>query len=202
MTRGRPRKPTAPLADDYLAGNSIRAVAAKHHVSRALVRRALTEQGVERRPADRLNPEHDLAIIRLRDDFGLAWTEISAISGVPTSTLQRRYAKATQKSARPHTNTEAWQSLANMYNAGKTVIEIAAATGIDPKTIRRNLRRGGIDVKNLRQVTRQKLPLSDEDLRERHATGETYQELAAICGASPTLIWRRVNFKLSAPTSG
>jgi predicted transcriptional regulator len=85
-----------------------------------------------------------------------------------------------------------------MYESGKTVVEIATETGVHPKTIRRHLRSQGVEVTNLRQVSRQPPALSDEELRRRHAAGETYKELAAVCGVSPTLIWRRVNFDYPA----
>ncbi|WP_188898493.1 helix-turn-helix domain-containing protein [Microlunatus endophyticus] len=169
-------------------------MAAKHHVSRALVRRALTEEDVERRPADQLDPEHDVAIIQLRDNLGLAWTEISAISGIPTSTLQRRYAKATQTPTLPsRPRKDELTTLATGYEAGKTVSELAAECDVHPRTIRRQLRRQGVESTRLRP--RQQLPVSDDELHDRHEAGETYRELAAEYGVSATLIWRRVNFR-------
>lgn len=196
MPRGRPPKPTAPLARDYLAGNSIQDVAKMHKVSTDLVRRALAKEGVEQRSARQADPEHDLAIIRLRDDLGLAWTEIAEATGIPSSTLQRHYAKATRAPASPPRRKAAKlspASLADMYKSGKTLAQIATETGADRKTVSRHLRLQGVAVQ-VRQA-RPPLVLSDEELRQRHATGETYKELAAICGVSPASIWRRVNLR-------
>lgn len=195
MPRGRPPKPTAPLARDYLAGNSIQDVAKMHKVSTDLVRRALAIEGVERRPARQADPEHDLAIIRLRD-LGLTWTEIAEATGIPSSTLQRHYAKATRAPASPPRRKAkelSPESLADMRKSGRTLGQIAAETGADRKTVSRHLRLAGLTVQ-VRQA-RPALVLSDEELRQRHATGETYKELAAICGVSPPSIWRRVNLR-------
>lgn len=175
MTRGRPPKPTAPLARDYLAGNSIQEVADKHKVTTALVQRALKTEDVELRPAHQADPDRDLAVIRLRNDFGLAWTEIAAVTGIPPSTLQRHYAKAIQA-------------------AESADVAIAAEFGGLTATAGRRLgHRAGLPHPN--PSPRKELPLTDEELRNRHAAGETYKELAIVCGVSPALIWRRINFR-------
>ncbi|WP_188897544.1 sigma-70 region 4 domain-containing protein [Microlunatus endophyticus] len=184
------------MARDYLAGLSIKEVADKHQVSRPLVRRALAKEGIARRPTRQPDPKRELAILRLRDDLDLSWAEIAEIIGASSTTAQRHHANATPAPlCRSGGIQESGQPPADMFACRKMAIEIAADSDLDPEPILRHFRDG--ELTGRRRNRPRALPLSDVELCDRHAAGETYRELAAVCGVSPALIWRRVNVRSS-----
>lgn len=199
MGRGRPSKATPEMVEEYLAGDSIRAVADRHRVSAATVRRAVDQAGIVRSAVELARRrELDRAIIRLRDEVGLSWAEISAGTGISVSTLQARYARVTGPTGRAEYWRQVaglpWGMLAGRYESGETTLAgLAAELHLNINTVRHHRRRHGAQLAGGRQPVR--LRLSDEELRSRYAAGATYKELAELCGVSATHVWRRVNFK-------
>lgn len=139
-------------------------------------------------------------IIRLRDEVGLTWAQISEGTGIPESTLQARYARTTRATGQLPDQLDGepvqeppWDQLARMYQAGAiTLTDIAVDLAMDVRTVRRHLQRHGAEMTGAHQPLT--LTMSDNELRSRHAAGETYKELAERCGTSMAHIWRRVNF--------
>lgn len=139
-----------------------------------------------------------MSIIRLRDQLGLSWSQISNGTGISESTLQARYARVTggtgESAYRKQVAELPWTMLVQRYESGETTLaSMAAELGLSVETIRRHLQRHGARLAGDRQAVT--LRLSDQELRSRHAAGEPYQELAQFCGVSAAHVWRRVNFK-------
>lgn len=168
-------------------------------MSRAVVRHGLDRAGIDRTGTELARQrERDSLIVRLRDT-GLSWVQISVGTGIPTSTLHRRYVRATrpvpdardtcgQVSANP--SVELLQAL-NPGGASVTgSVEFDPHVGRVPSGSQRH--HGGPAPAPKTVV----LKLSDVELRQRHAAGQTYKELAQECGATAAHIWRRVNFRI------
>lgn len=97
---------TPEMVGEYLAGASIREIADRHDVSPAVVRHGLDRAGIDRARTELARQyERDLSIIRLRD-AGLTWAQISKGTGIPTSTLQRRYVRALRSADEPSKGRE------------------------------------------------------------------------------------------------
>lgn len=200
VTRGRPTKATPEMIDEYLAGDSVRSVADRHRVSMSTVRAALDRAGIVRSAVELARQrELDLSIIRLRDELGLSWAQISNGTGISESTLQARYARVTgpagESEYRQRVAALPWKILVQRYESGETTLAgMAAELHLNVQTVRHHLQRHGANLAGGQHALT--LRLSDEELRSRHAAGETYQELAQFCGVSAAHVWRRVNFKM------
>lgn len=202
VRRGRPSKATPAMIEEYLAGDSVRTVADRHRVSMSTVRAALDRAGIVRAAVELARQrELDLAIIRLRDEVGLSWGQISNGTCISESTLQARYARVTgptgESEYRKQVAALPWKILVRRYQSGETTLAgMAAELHLNVQTVRHHLQRHGADLAGGQQALT--LRLSDEELRSRHAAGETYQELAQFCGVSAAHVWRRVNFNANA----
>ena len=190
------------MIEEYLAGDSIRDVADRHGVSMSTVRNGLDRAGIVRSAVELARQrELDVSIVRLRDQVGLSWREISSGTGISESSLQVRYARVAGRKGRAEYWKQVaglpWGILARRYESGETTLGgLAAQLNLKVDTVRHHLRRQGANLTGGQQPV--SLRLSDEELQSRHAAGATYEELAEFCGVSPSHIWRRENFRTEA----
>lgn len=144
----------------------------------------------------RLTASDGEAIVRLGDDLGMSWPEVSKATGIPTSTLHRHYQRAkgivpaSRRRPKVPLASVAWDEMVLLYEAGAiTATDLAEDLGTTASTVRNYLSKHGAE-----RQTRMQLPVDDDKLRDLRAAGATYKELAAECRVSPTLIWRRLHF--------
>lgn len=88
-----------------------------------------------------------------------------------------------------------WPQLVQEYRSGAvTIAGIAAHYHIGVTSVRKQLRAHGADL-GRHGAPRAELSVSDEELTDRYNQGATLADLAAECGVSTSMVWRRIHFR-------
>ena len=94
-------------------------------------------------------------------------------------------------------NALPWPELAEEYRAGVTSKVIADRYGLSVRTVWRCLREQGVEM--VGHPVRARLPLTDQQLAQRHAAGAAVADLAAECQVSTATIWRHLRTVQTPP---
>ncbi len=94
-------------------------------------------------------------------------------------------------------NALPWPELAEEYRAGITSKAIADRYGLSVRTVWRCLREQGVEM--VGHPVRARLPLTDQQLAQRHAAGAAVADLGAECQVSTATIWRHLRTVQTPP---
>lgn len=153
--RHRPSRPRftidgATITDEYLAGTSLKLLAALHRVSRETVRDALRRTGVPiRRQGDRSVVLPDAEIVAAYE-AGRSLEGLARDYGVTAKTIATHVVRAGGK-VRPQGGSRYdsldWAAIAARYEAGLGTEPLAASVGCSPQTLTRRLRARGVVIR-------------------------------------------------------
>ena len=198
------REFAAVLVEEYLAGGTMREVAAHHGVSTKLVQRAMRQLGAATRtPEERAGYPAQVEAWAASYALGVATAEIAARSGVSEQTVRQRLRRHGVAVARPARRQQrkrderTIRELIDRYAAGETLAELGRELGVSAARVQQLMKDSGAPLEALTpRHTSARSQLRDQSDRatvnDTMATNPTLsiRELAAALGMAPGRVKR------------
>ena len=201
--KGRSKKPLGDesIVDSYRNGSSLSGLSEKHNVSRNTIRRRLESNGVPIKPNQagrkKKHVGMDLNVIQSGRKAGKTWDEIAKVTGIPRTTLIRRFKSESKSPPHPIPPFVASEnldmaSIKVQHDAGKTLTQLAKENGVSRSTITRKLEvlEGKQTTKTTKKVSMVYLDM--DAIKAKYEAGATLTQLAKECGVGRSTITRKL----------
>ena len=194
----------ATLVAEYLSGDTMREVAARHQVSTKAVQRAMRQMGAQTRtPQERTGAPARVEQWAASYAQGVTTAEIAARAGVSEQTVRQRlrqHGVALPRPARPQPrkrDERTVSALVEQYIAGATLAKIGRDLGVSGARVQQVMKDAGAPLGQItaqhRAVRRRLRDAADREAINRLLTQDpaaTVQELAESLGLAPGRVKR------------